>query len=101
MLRTGAGCCAVALRRKGSRASDHHHAGRHIDGRGGDDTVFGDNRDRSGVSAGAVGGSDRTDAGAGNDTLLGGPGRDLLDGGTGTDDCGGEAGADFETDCEI
>lgn len=72
-----------------------------IKGRGGNDTLFGDNvnfdADRT---VGTAGGRDRLRGGAGDDTLRAGPANDRLDGGRDTDDCDGEAGHDIAVRCE-
>ncbi|HEY9376253.1 MAG TPA: calcium-binding protein [Jiangellaceae bacterium] len=74
-----------------------------ISGRGGDDTIFGDNANFNlDASAGTAGGNDSLDAGAGADTVRAGPRNDFLNGGPGSpDDCDGEAGRDAASGCEI
>jgi hypothetical protein len=71
-------------------------------GRGGDDTIFGDNINFGGdATAGRAGGEDKLDGDDGNDTLRAGPDDDRLNGGADTDDCDGEAGTgDRAKQCE-
>ena len=73
-----------------------------IEGRGGDDTIFGDNVNFDGdTSVGTAGGGDSIEGGAGADTIKAGPGADWLDGGAGSpDNCNGQAGADAAQGCE-
>ena len=74
-----------------------------VRGRGGDDTIFGDNVNFNGdASVGTAGGNDSLDAGDGADFVRGGPRNDFLDGGAGSpDDCDGEAGNDHASGCEV
>jgi hypothetical protein len=71
-------------------------------GRGGDDSIFGDNINFGGdATAGRAGGEDKLDGDDGNDTLRAGPDDDRLNGGADTDDCDGEAGTgDRAKQCE-
>ncbi|MGW6897582.1 hypothetical protein [Streptomyces sp. NBC_01727] len=72
-----------------------------IRGRGGDDTLFGDNVNVSATApVGTAGGDDRLRGGTGNDTLRAGPADDFLDGGPQNDHCDGEAGTDSAVRCE-
>jgi Ca2+-binding RTX toxin-like protein len=74
-----------------------------IEGRGGDDLLFGDNIKTVELTTnGTIGGEDQLDGNAGNDTLRAGPANDSLDGDGGTDDCDGEAGSeDRASHCEL
>ncbi|MEU6167175.1 calcium-binding protein [Streptomyces tanashiensis] len=73
-----------------------------IDGRGGNDHLFGDNVNFDGdASVGTAGGRDQLHGGTGDDAILAGPANDLLDGGANTDSCDGEAGNhDIALRCE-
>ena len=74
-----------------------------IKGRGGNDTLFGDNTDFFGsVTLGTAGGEDKLNGDAGDDTLRAGPADDRLHGGPNFDDCDGEAGTGDKADgCEV
>jgi Ca2+-binding RTX toxin-like protein len=70
-------------------------------GRGGNDTLFGDNVNVEGsATVGTVGGDDRLEGETGDDTLFAGPANDSLDGGANTDSCDGEDGIDIFLKCE-
>ena len=72
-----------------------------IRGRGGNDTLFGDNSDFAATqTVGTVGGDDRLEGDTGDDTLFAGPANDSLDGGAHTDSCDGEDGEDTFAKCE-
>lgn len=73
-----------------------------IEGRNGNDTLFGDNVDVEATgTVGTAGGADVLFGGNGGDVLRAGPVNDLLNGGPQSDDCDGEAGnGDVAVQCE-
>lgn len=60
-----------------------------IEGRGGDDTIYGD------LFPGGEGGNDQILAGSGNDVVFGGAGNDYINGGDGNDILSGDDGDDY------
>lgn len=92
-------------------ASERHDNGDYIDGRGGDDAIYGSkwNSDYSEVLIGGGGnesiyglwGWEQIFGGEGDDTLFGGRGMDALRGGPGDDDMDGGIGGDYVSYGEI